>query len=275
MTQDQTGLMKVSALWIYPVKSCGGITLPQVEVTEKGFMGDRQWMIVDTEGNFLTQRQYPQLARVKTQLTDTELILNFDNFSTLKIARQQKGELKTVSIWRDQTQGIDQGIEAKNWFSEVLQISCHLVRQSPEKIRPINSKYALWENQAVSFADGYPILLTNTASLKMLSEKLGEDLPMNRFRPNLVVETDEPFAEDHWQKITINQTKLIAAKPCERCIITTTDQTTGDRHPAQEPLKTLATFRHKKDQGILFGINVMPSNTGVISVGEIVEISIN
>lgn len=262
-------VIKVAELWIYPVKSCGGISLDRVEVDIQGFKGDRQWMIVDAAGKFVTQRQHPQLARVRTQLTDDQLTLNFDDFTPLNISTQPQGTLKSVTVWRNQVQALDQGEAAATWFSEVLQMPCRLVRQSPKHIRPINPNYALWENQPVSFADGYPVLLTNTASLKMLSKKLGEDLPMNRFRPNLVVSTDEPFAEDNWQKITINNHEFVTAKPCERCIVTTTDQTTGDRHPAQEPLRTLGTFRHKKDQGILFGINIMPVTPSHIKVGAI------
>lgn len=261
-------MITVAELWIYPVKSCGGIALQHVEVTPQGFKGDRQWMIVDAQGKFLTQRDYPQLARVQPQLTSTELTLTFDNFTPLKLPVQQSGKWRSVTIWRDQTRAIDQGREASQWFSEVLQMPCYLVRQSSEYHRPINPKYALWDNQSVSFADGYPILLTNTASLELLNQKLAEPVPMNRFRANLVIAAEIPFVEDDWQQITINNTVFVTAKPCERCLITTTDQRTGRRHPDQEPLRTLRTFRYQPERGILFGINLMPTRTGHILVGD-------
>ncbi|AMA08465.1 MOSC domain-containing protein [Picosynechococcus sp. PCC 73109] len=262
-------MVRVSALWIYPVKSCGGIALETVEVLTQGFQGDRQWMIVDADGKFLSQRQYPQLARVKPHMTEDNLTLTFDDFSPLKLSPKTVGSLKPVTIWRNQTQALDQGPEAAAWFSEVLQTPCRLVRQSPDHPRPVNPKYALWETQNVSFADGYPVLLTNTASLKLLEEKLGAAVSMNQFRPNLVVETAQPFAEDHWQTVDIGGTTFVTAKPCERCIVITTNQITGDRHPTQEPLRTLGTFR-RTAKGILFGINLMPTSSGKISVGDAV-----
>jgi uncharacterized protein len=262
----------VTELMIYPVKSCGGISLDSVEVEFQGLRGDRQWLIVDPTGQFLTQRQYPQLARVTPQLDDQHLSLTFDGGPPLQLSRNAPGPLIPVTIWRNQVQAIDQGPAAAAWFSEILQTPCRLVRQSSDQPRPLNPKYALWDNQAVSFADGYPVLLTNTASLDLLSEKLGTPVPMNRFRPNLVVKTDLPFAEDHWQRLQIRDVPLVMAKPCERCIVITTDQNTGDRHPAQEPLRTLGTFR-RTEKGILFGINLMPTQQGRISIGDRVEIN--
>ncbi|AFY37535.1 MOSC domain protein beta barrel domain protein [[Leptolyngbya] sp. PCC 7376] len=261
-------MVTVAELWIYPVKSCRGITLNEAQVTHKGFAGDRQWMIVDAAGKFITQRSHPQLAKVRIQLDDDDLTLDFERQPTLKIPVQQTGDLLPVTVWRNQTEATDQGEHAAEWFSRILQIPCRLVRQSPEHIRPINPKYALWENQPVSFADGYPILLTNTASLQQLSGKVGELIPMNRFRPNLVVAGDRPFAEDNWQNFKINELEFVVAKPCERCVVTTTDQNTGDRHPSQEPLRTLRKFRYQPKKGILFGINLMPKNEGFIKVGQ-------
>ncbi|MEB3226355.1 MAG: MOSC N-terminal beta barrel domain-containing protein [Synechococcus sp.] len=265
-------MARVAALWIYPIKSCGGISLNTVEVLTQGFKGDRQWMVVDLERKFLTQRQYPQLARVKPHITGDHLTLTFEDFVPLRLPGKITGPLKPVTIWRHQTQALDQGPEAAAWFSEVLQTPCHLVRQSPDHPRPLNPKYALWENQAVSFADGYPVLLTNTASVQDLAEKVGEPVPMNCFRPNLVVETETPFAEDQWQTLKIQDLTFVTAKPCDRCTIITTDQTTGDRHPTQEPLRTLDTFR-RTDRGILLGINLMPTTAGNIAVGD--QITIN
>lgn len=272
-------MITVAELWIYPVKSCGGIARQHVEVTPQGFKGDRQWMIVDAQGKFLTQRDYPQLARVQPQLTTTELTLTFDKFTPLKLPVQQSGKWRSVTIWRDQTRAIDQGREASQWFSEVLQTPCYLVRQSPEYHRPINPKYALWDNQSVSFADGYPILVTATASLDDLNQRLiaqyqdpSQAVPMDRFRPNVVIETPIPFMESDWSQVQINQVILALVKPCSRCLVTTTDQHTGDRHPLQEPLATLSRFRQVPQQGILFGENAIPLQTGILKLGDVVQI---
>lgn len=261
-------MVTVTELWIYPVKSCGGISLDKAQVTLQGLDGDRQWMIVDADGKFLTQRQYPQLALVKTQLTDQALTLDFPSLPQMTLPRDQTGALIPVTVWRNQVLAQDQGEAIAQWFSEILQTPCRLVRQAPDQIRPINPNYALWENQPVSFADGYPILLTNAASLADLTQRLGENMSMNRFRPNLVVSAPEPFAEDHWQRLQTPDFDLVTAKPCERCVVTTIDPQTGDRHPAQEPLNTLKTFRHKPQTGILFGINVMPTAPGTLQIGD-------
>ena len=264
-------MVTVAELWIYPVKSCRGISLTEAKVSHKGLAGDREWMIVDEAGKFITQRTHPQLARVQTQLDDDYLTLDFEQLSSLKIPVQQKGDLRSVTVWRSQTEAIDQGDAAAEWFGQILQTPCRLVRQSPDHIRAINPKHALWANQPVSFADGYPLLLTNNASLKLLCEKMCSELPMNRFRPNLVVDGDRPFAEDDWQHFKIGDVEFVVAKPCERCVVTTTDQLSGDRHPEQEPLRTLRTFRHKPQQGILFGTNLMPRNEGLLKIGQSVD----
>ncbi len=262
-------MITVAELWIYPVKSCQGISLETAQVTHKGFAGDRQWMIVDQGGKFITQRTHPQLARVQTELSNDYLTLKFEQQAPLQISTQQRGDLIPVTVWRSQTQAIDQGDAAATWFSQILDMPCRLVRQSPEHVRPINPDYALWENQPVSFADGYPILLTNTASLAELNQRIGEpNIPMNRFRPNLVVHGDRPFAEDDWQHFKINGLEFVTAKPCERCVVTTTDQKSGDRSPSQEPLRTLRQFRYQPQQGILFGINLMPKEIGSLTIGN-------
>ncbi|OKH19108.1 MOSC domain-containing protein [[Limnothrix rosea] IAM M-220] len=259
----------IAELWIYPVKSCQGISLTKAQVTHKGLAGDRQWMIVDQTGKFMTQRTHPQLAKVQTKLNNDYLTLNFEQQQPLQIATHQQGHLIPVTVWRSQTKAIDQGDLAAAWFRQILDVPCRLVRQASEQIRPINPEYALWENQPISFADGYPLLLTNTASLGELNTRISDQqIPMDRFRPNLVVTGDRPFAEDHWQTFKINELEFVVAKPCERCVVITTDQKSGDRSTTQEPLRTLRQFRYQPNQGILFGINLMPKDIGSLTIGE-------
>lgn len=271
--------MIVQNLFIYPIKSCGGIEVNQVSVEAKGFYGDREFMLVDYQGKFITQRQAPKLAIVEARFQNNLLELRAENTKAISFEPTFNGRDIEVEIWRDRTVGIDQGDEVAHWFQSALGLNgCRLVRQSPKYIRTIDPFYAESEDKPVSFADGYPCLLVGTASLMQLNEKLiaayGDEsiaINMNRFRPNLVVETTEPFVEDNWKQLKIGGLRFANVKPCSRCIITTTDQVTGERNHLQEPLKTLVSFRHFQG-GVMFGENLIPLNTGEIRVGDIIEV---
>lgn len=266
--------MHVSELYIYPIKSCGAIACQNIRVTPNGLAGDRQMMLVNPQGQFMTQRDYPQMTKVRVNLTAETLTLEYENFDPFVLQPTLEGKLQPVQVWRTQTLAIDQGDPVAEWFQSVLQLDhpCRLVHQSPHHPRAVDPEYAITANDTVSFADGYPILLTNTASLEDLNRRLRQtypqnppQFPMNRFRPNIVIETDEPFAEDHWQTVTLGSVELELVKPCSRCIVTTTDQTTGERNPQREPLKTLATFRQQPG-GLMFGCNVIPKTLGEIQL---------
>ena len=282
--------MKVTDIFIYPIKSCRGISLNKAKITPKGLTDyeqqkiyDRQFMLVDEKGKFITQRQYPQLATIQIEIKDNQLYLSTkkSNIPAFKLIPDINSKQIKVNIWRDQTIAIDQGDEVSQWFQEALDldINCRLVQQSDDYIRSINPQYSLEKNQPVSFADGYPFLLTNTASLADLNQRLNSkyphqevEIPMNRFRPNIVVETDQAFIEDIWKKITIGDSQFAVVKPCSRCIITTTDQNTGDRNELKEPLLTLSNFRNTPE-GIMFGQNLIPLNQNTLSIGDIVHIN--
>jgi uncharacterized protein YcbX len=283
--------MKVKELYIYPIKSCRGISVKKAEVTPKGFLWDRELMLVDSEGNFLTQRQYPLLATIEVNITDDTLTLSVgDNFSSQKYQESVfsfkptfSGKEVKVKIWGDRTIAIDQGDAIADWFHKALRLpsnlKCRLVRQSNRYIRAIDRKYRTKSNQFVSFADGYPFLLTNTASLAELNHRLQEkypqqnqQVPMNRFRPNIVIETDQPFIESTWQTIKIGEVIFSIVKPCTRCIVTTTNQITGERNLLNEPLAILSSFRQVKNQGIMFGENMIPENLGIIEIDNQLKI---
>ncbi|MEB3312394.1 MAG: MOSC N-terminal beta barrel domain-containing protein [Snowella sp.] len=271
--------MKVAGIFIYPIKSCRGIALEQTEVSPKGLVCDREWMLVDQAGNFLTQRQYPQLATIQVEIQGQSLRLSTIHSNPFILEPQLGGDEKTVQVWRDRVVAIDQGDEVAKWFQQALNLPAEqkirLVRQSPQHIRPIDKNYTNNQELPVSFSDGFPILLTATASLADLNQRLeaiypnqSQTVPMNRFRPNLVIETEEPFIESSWQEIQINNLKFALVKPCSRCVVTTTDQFSGDRNLLQEPLKTLSTFRQIPQQGIMFGENVIPLTPGWIKMGD-------
>ncbi|WP_347179143.1 MOSC domain-containing protein [Roseofilum casamattae] len=264
--------MKVSGLFIYPIKSCGAIPCQQVLITPKGLMLDREWMIVNDRGQFMSQRKYAQMAKIRVQLSSETLTLNYENCEPFELPLTRNGEEREVTVWQSNTIAIDLGDAVAQWLESALELNhpCRLVRQSPKYPRAVASEYAITPKDTVSFADGYPLLLTNTASLAQLNQKLqaryptepnGLQVPMARFRPNVVIETNEPFIEDSWQEITIGEANFKPAKPCSRCIVTTTDQQTGVRSDFGEPLKTLATFR-KQPTGIMFGQNLIPTNLG-------------
>ncbi|MEM1368865.1 MAG: MOSC N-terminal beta barrel domain-containing protein [Cyanobacteria bacterium P01_H01_bin.15] len=265
--------MLLSEINIYPIKSCRGSKEISAEVTPKGLQGDREYLLIDENGKFLTQRQYPALARIQVTLNFDRLILQREEVDTFTLRPRKDGKERPITIWRDETIAIDQGDRVADWFKQALDIPdkrLRLVKQSPEHPRPVDPKYGQPEDQ-VSFADGFPLLLIGTASLAELNRRLREQsvpaVPMNRFRPNLVVETEEPFIEDTWQKIAIGEVEFSVVKPCTRCIVTTTNQYSGERRPDKEPLKTLSTFR-KTAAGITFGQNLIPLNTGTIGVGQ-------
>lgn len=262
--------MRVNALYIYPIKSCRGISLSRAEVTPKGFQHDREMMLVDANGKFLTQRQHPKMATVGVTLVGESIVLAAGD-RTLSFQPTFTGEKIAVEVWRDRTIALDQGNEVARWFESILEIPCRLVRQSPDEIRPVNPRYAGNSETPVSFADGYPILLTNTASLADVNDRLTEKVPMERFRPNLVIESENPWIESAWKSIEIAGIPYSLVKPCSRCIVTTTDQRTGERNPTKEPLKTLATYRTFAD-GVMFGENVIPRKTGMIQVGDRITI---
>ena len=277
--------MIVSELCIYPFKSCQGIKLKRAEVTPKGFAGDREFMLVTQKGKFLTQRQFPQLAKVRVQISEHQVSLSAVDSQVKPLTFQPTltGTEIEVEIWRDRTRAIDQGNEVAEWFQTFLgldsQKKCRLVKQSPQYIRLINRRRTIPTKDSVSFADSYPYLLTTTASLNKLNHRIREieqqdfrPVPMDRFRPNIVVKTDRAFVEGDWKSIQIGEVKFTLAKPCSRCIIATINQQTGKTSQSREPLRTLGTFRQFGEQGVLFGEYMIPQNLGVINLGDTIKV---
>ena len=277
--------MIVSELYVYPIKSCQGIKLKQAEVTAKGFLWDREMMVISKRGKFLTQRQFPQLARARVSLNGDRISLSTedDSLPTLSFTPSLEGAEIAVEIWRDNTIAIDQGDEVAAWFHELLELEqhkeCRLVRQSVKHVRKVRHKLSFNQENPVSFADGYPFLLTATASLAELNRRIAEIyqatapmIPMNHFRPNIVVKTETAFEEDNWKVIKLGKIKFAVVKPCSRCIITTIDQKKGIKNPLKEPLRTLGSFRQFGDQGVMFGENMVPYQEGILKVGDRLEI---
>lgn len=260
----------LSTLIYYPIKACRGFEVPAARVERMGLEHDRRMMVVTPEGQFLTQREFPRLALVTPTLQGDFLHLSAPGFDAIRVAVQSRGTTVSVNIWKSRgVQAVDQGEEAAQWFSEWLGAPVRLVHLAEGYLRRINEKYAINADDHTGFADGYPILLASEDSLADLNARLESPIPMNRFRPNVVVSGCEPFAEDGWKRIRLGEVELAVVKPCARCVVTTFDKDTLVRSP--EPLRTLSTFR-RGPKGVLFGMNVIPLAEGVISVGMPVEI---
>jgi uncharacterized protein YcbX len=226
---------------------------------------DRRWMVVDDAGMFLTQRTHPRMALIKPSIAGGLLWMDAPVMPPLKTELDPPATVSTqVKVWRDVCEATWLGKRAADWFTEFLGTPCGLVHMPDDVVRSANPAVA-GPGRKVSFADAYPLLLISEESLADLNSRLERPLPMNRFRPNLVVAGGEAYGEDGWKMIQIGDLSLRVVKPCERCVITTTDQATTER--GQEPLRTLATYRRINGE-VMFGQNVVHEKTGRLRVGS-------
>ncbi len=257
--------LRLKEIWIYPIKSLGGIRLPSSLVMGKGLRYDRRWMLVDEQDTFMTQRIYPKMALFKVGIDDSHLTVTFDQRSTrLAIDPQADGRPVTTKIWDDEVEVVEASGEDSEWFSERLGVKCKLVSFPEENGRAVDPEYRINQEQ-VSLADAYPFLIVGEQSLADLNGRLKEPLPMNRFRPNLVFSGGKPFEEDAWRNFRIGKNRFAGVKPCSRCVVTTVNQVTAEK--GIEPLATLSTYR-KLDGKVYFGQNVIAIDYGEIFEGD-------
>ena len=263
-------MIRINGLFIYPIKSCRGISLGDAEIATTGFANDRQWLVVDRHGVFMTQRDWPALAGVSVAVEDGGLRIQVDGMAPLDVETPgPTASLRPATIWKDDCQVAAAGSGAAEWFTDYLGTPCRLVRMPDSTVRQVDLGYAE-EGDRVGFADGFPFLLISQASLEELNGRLDEPVPMDRFRPNIVVEGCAAHAEDDWLHVTMGEVGFRVVKPCARCVITTTDQVTGAR--GREPLRTLATYR-RFGREVLFGQNLIHDGTGTVRVGDPVEVN--
>jgi MOSC domain-containing protein len=258
----------LSSLHVYPIKGCRGLAPAEWDVDEFGLRHDRRWMIVSLTGEFVTQREEPRLALICPALERDKLVLRAPGMPDLALplvpAARERVE---VEVSDELTEAVPLGHEAAHWLGRFLGALVRLVWMPDDVVRSTDSTYA--KGYRVSFADGFAFLLVSEASLADLNDRLATPLPMNRFRPNLVVRGTEPFAEDGWRTVRVGGLELDVVKPCARCVVTTTDQNTGER--GKEPLRTLATFR-QRDGKVMFGQNLVHRGTGRLATGMHVEV---
>ncbi len=260
----------ISALHIYPIKSCAGHSLEQAQLTPRGLKHDREFMVVDANNMFMTQRKHGKMALIKPDVDDTTLTLNAPGMPEFTLTIQKSGLPESVTVWGDVCQAIDQGAGVAAWLSQYLEADCRLVRMAEDFVRAVEDGYAVRPGDQASFADAYPNLLISEASLADLNSRLDEDLPMNRFRPNIVVKDTAAYAEDTWKKIQMGAVTFDVVKPCARCRVTTIDQASGIR-TSDEPLATLGEYR-RVGKKMLFGQNILHDSHGTLRVGMPVDV---
>ncbi|MGB8981642.1 MAG: MOSC N-terminal beta barrel domain-containing protein [Anaerolineales bacterium] len=263
-------MITISNIIYYPIKACRGFEVDSVCVERMGLEHDRRMMVVTPAGKFLTQREVPRLALATPKLDHGTLELSAPDYDSLQLGIRTSGTPWPVDIWKSQgVHAIDQGEEAAGWFSDWLGTPVRLVHFADGYKRRVSQEYAVNEDDHTGFADGYPILLTSEEGLQDLNSRLEMPVPMDRFRPNLVVKGCEPFAEDTWNRIRVGDVELAVVKPCARCVVTTIDKETLDQ--SREPLRTLGKYRRHK-LGAIFGQNVIPLNEGRIRLGMSVTV---
>ncbi|MER0444209.1 MOSC N-terminal beta barrel domain-containing protein [Streptomyces sp. Edi4] len=267
----------VHGIHIHPVKSVGGYDSTRAEVEPWGLAGDRRWMLVDAQGVAVTQRERPALALSSAAtLPGGGVRLSSPGRDDLVVEPPRGAAAEKVSLFGVEFEAVAAADEAHRWFSAHLDAEVRLMHlDDPARRRPIKPAYAP-NGETVSFADGFPLQIATLASLDALNDLIARGdraaegpLPMNRFRPNLVLAGTEPWAEDTWSRICVGEVSFRVAKPCGRCVITTTDQATAER--GKEPLRSLA--RHRRiGRALAFGVLVIPENTGTVHVGDPVKV---
>ena len=260
---------RVTRLAVYPVKGLGGQLLEKVEVQERGFAWDRRWMLVGEDHQFLSQRQLPKMATINAGVNAEELVLGHGTSQiTVPVKPPETASKIHATVWKDRVEAVflpDPG----EWLSEILHHRCDLVFMPETTRRAVNPAFAQ-PGDIVGFADAYPVLLIGEASIGDLNARLAEPVPIDRFRPNIVVSSLEPFIEDQWGELAVGSALLCGTKACNRCSVPTIDQLTGE-NTGPEPIRTLSSYR-RFGAGIYLGQNLTVRRTGSISIGDTVSV---
>ncbi len=267
----------ISGLFYYPVKSLRGTEVSTCEMGPRGPRFDREWMLVDAANKFMTQRATPRLAQFQPVVDLGRQVLRVvrdptldpTSLGPLDVALDAVAGRRTVTNLRDTLEAIDCGPAAADWFSTHLGVRCRLVRMADDVHRRLDPKYVKDPAPQTGFSDAYPVLVVNEASLRELNSRLEQPVPMNRFRPNVVVRGLPPWVEDGWRRIRLGGLEFDAVKPCARCVTITTDQFSGAHPTGSAPLTVLASYRTLPELGAIFGMNLVPRlNAGTLRVGD-------
>jgi len=290
-------MIKVTGLYVYPVKSLGGISLTEAQLGRRGLMYDREWLIVDKNNRFVSQREIAKMSLIKTEIDEDKgsLLLRLpvdaqtkttaagmggghgmnknggQDFDVLSVPlkQNQKAETISVTVWSDNARAIVEEDSINAALSDFLQADLRLTRMAPDHRRRVDGRYAPGKENIVGFADAFPLLIIGEESLDDLNDRLEYPILMNRFRPNITIRGGGAFGEDGWSKIKIGEVEVTIVKPCDRCVITTIDQESSVQ--GKEPLRTLANYR-KKDGKILFGQNAVFHYPGKLAIGDTISL---
>lgn len=268
--------MRVVSLHVYPLKGGRAFDVERAQLTALGFENDRRWLVAQPDGRFITQRSHGLLAAITATPTAAGITLAAPGTSGIEVARPDGRARLPVTIWQNTVDAALADEASHQWLSRFLGEEMRLVYMDGRAQR---LKEGIWAPPLpMSFADAYPVLVTTSGSLAAVNEEIersgGAPITMRRFRPNIVIDSDEPWAEDFWRRLQIGATELDLVKPSDRCVVTTRDQLTGAT-TGDEPLRALGTLRRSADpriNGVLFGWNSVPRLPGPIAVGDEVEV---
>jgi len=261
----------LSALHVFPVKSCAALAPREARVETRGLAHDRRWMIVDADGRFVTGREHARMPLIRVAPDAHGLVFDAPGMPRLRVATPAPDRpRRDVEVWGARVAALRADDAAGAWLGAFLGQPLDLVHMDAAAQRAIDEKYAE-PGDEVSFADGFPVLLISQAALDQLNGKLAQPIPMLRFRPNLIVAGTAPHAEDGWTRIRVGEVEFDVVKPCTRCVFTTVDAERGERDPGGEPLRTLITYR-RTPKGVTFGQNLIPRGAGTIRIGDAVTV---
>jgi uncharacterized protein YcbX len=264
---------RLTGLHLYPLKSAAAFSVHHADLDSIGLVGDRRWMLVDLQGKPLTQRELPRLARlhaIPAPAGGLEIVALGMPVLQFDVPGPETPVVRTVLHGRPAEGKLADSAGVADWLTDFLETPCRLLYVPSSLARPVAAPWGR-EHDRTAFTDGFPVLLIGEGSLAELNDRLDRQVPMDRFRPNLVVSGTEPFEEDRWLRVRIGHLEFRAVKPCPRCTVTTIDQATGEKDPAGEPLATLATFR-KHEGKVWFGMNLVHEVAGQLSLGDPVEV---
>jgi len=268
------GMSVLASIHIYPLKSGAPLALDQGVVETRGLAGDRRWMLVDANGKFVTGRQQPRLTLIRAQPIESGLRLSAPDMPDIDLAAPSTGTRIESAVWGAPVNPLLADDAAHDWISAYMRAPHRLVHMDADCVRAMKAKYDGRygnDDDEVSFADGFPLLLISQAALDQLNTKLAAPVPMLRFRPNLVVAGTAPHAEDQWKRIRVGAIEFEVLKPCVRCVFTTVEFERGVFDPSGEPLRTLLKYRRSAD-GVTFGQNLIPRGHGIVRRGDAVEV---
>ncbi|WP_366186647.1 MOSC N-terminal beta barrel domain-containing protein [Flavobacterium ovatum] len=267
-------MLQLSELWIYPIKSLAGISLKQSQVTARGLEFDRRWMLVDDEGIFINQRNYPELALFQIKIEDDFLVVTHPNNLELNVRillSQKNSNSKTnVMVWEDTVEAVIIEESVSNWFSQILGFSVRLVYMPDESQRKVDPDFAITSDDITSFSDGFPFLIIGQSSLDDLNSRLVDVVTIQRFRPNFVFTGGEAYEEESWKEFSIDRLLFQGVKPSGRCAMITVNPEKGV-FSGKEPLFTLSQYK-KAGNKVIFGQNAIAKENGSLQVGDTIKL---